>query len=315
MLNCRQDMNTSMAEDPYKVLGVARDASEDDLRKAYRKLAKENHPDLNPVNRAQSEERLKTINGAFAILGDATKRRQFDQGLIDAQGEPRRGFQRSHARGHGAGQGPGHGSGQGGEEFGFGDIFSDLFGRGRPGTGGFAMRGQDVRYTLDVEFLEAAAGTKKRVTLPEGGVLDLTVPEGVIDGQVLRLKGKGLAGVRGGEAGDALVEIKVKPHAEFRRSGDDVVADVPITIDEAVLGGKIEVVTINGRVQWTIPKGTSSGQAFRLKGKGIKNAATGVVGDQIITVRIVLPQVIDDKLSYFLSEWRQSHGYNPRQNS
>lgn len=296
----------AMVDDPYKILGVARNASEDDVRRAYRKLAKENHPDVNPTNRLAFEEKLKTINGAFAIIGDAVKRKQFDQGLIDGQGEPRRGYQRANPR---------RGStGTGGEEFGFGgDIFSDLFGRGRPGgaAGGFGMRGQDVRYTLDVEFLEAATGTKKRVTLPEGGVLDLSVPEGVIDGQVLRLKGKGVSGVRGGDAGDALVEIKVRPHSEFRRSGEDIQSDVPITIDEAVLGGKIEVATINGRVQLTIPKGTSSGRAFRLKAKGIKNAATGVIGDHIITVRIVLPDVIDDKLSYFMSEWRQSHGYNP----
>jgi DnaJ-class molecular chaperone len=297
-----------MVQDPYKILGVVRDASEDDIRRAYRKLAKENHPDVNPTNRLASEEKLKTINGAFAIVGDAVKRRQFDQGLIDAQGEPRRGFQSANPRG-------GHPR-TGGEEFGFGDIFSDLFGRGRqsgPGgpAGGFGMRGQDVRYTLDIEFLEAATGTKKRVTLPEGGVLDLSVPEGVTDGQVLRLKGKGISGVRGGEAGDALVEIKVKPHNEFRRSGEDIQSDVPISIDEAVLGGKIEVATINGRVQLTIPKGTSSGRAFRLKAKGIKNTATGVIGDHIITVRIVLPDSIDDKLSYFMSEWRQAHGYNP----
>jgi DnaJ-class molecular chaperone len=288
-------------DDPYKILGVARDALEDDIRRAYRKLAKENHPDVNPTNRLAFEEKLKTINGAFAVIGDAIKRKQFDQGLIDAQGEPRRGYQRANPRG------------PGGEEFGFGDIFSDLFGRGRPGgaAAGFGMRGQDVRYTLDVEFLEAATGTKKRVTLPEGGVLDLSVPEGVTDGQVLRLKGKGLSGVRGGEAGDALVEIKVRPHSEFNRSGDDILSDMPITIDEAVLGGKIEVATINGRVQLTVPKGTSSGRAFRLKAKGIKNAATGVIGDHIITVRIVLPDVVDDKLSYFMSEWRQAHGYNP----
>jgi DnaJ-class molecular chaperone len=295
-----------MAEDPYSILGVTRSASEDDIRKAYRKLAKENHPDLNPANRVQSEERLKTINGAFAILGEPAKRRQFDQGLIDGQGEPRRGYQRANTRGGS--------SGPGGEEFGFGDIFSDLFGRGRPGgnTAGFGMRGQDVRYTLDVEFVEAAVGTKKRVTLPEGGVLDLTVPEGVFDGQILRLKGKGLVGVRGGEAGDALVEIKVKAHEAFSRAGDDILSDVPISIDEAVLGAKIEVPTLGGRVQLTIPKGTSTGRAFRMKAKGIKNTVAGTTGDQIVTVRIVLPDVIDDKLSYFMSEWRQAHGYNPR---
>ena len=167
-----------------------------------------------------------------------------------------------------------------------------------------------MRYTLEIDFLEAAAGAKKRVTMPDGGVLDITIPEGVSDGQVLRLKGKGSAGARG-EAGDALIEIKVRPHALFRRSGDDIVLELPITIDEAVLGGKIEVPTVSGRVQLTIPKGTSSGRVFRLKGKGARNSATNHTGDQLVTVRVVLPDTIDDKLAYFMSEWRQSHRYDP----
>ncbi len=206
--------------------------------------------------------------------------------------------------------GPRAGARPGTEDFGFGDIFSDIFGN-RAGTG-FTPRGQDVRYTLEVEFMEAAAGARKRVTLPEGGVLDMAVPEGVTDGQVLRLKGKGTAGFRGGEAGDALVEIKVRAHPDFKRQGDDIIADIPITIDEAVLGAKIEVATISGRVQLTIPKGTNSGRMFRLKGKGIRNAQTNTSGDQIVSVRIALPEVIDEKLAYFLSEWRQKHAYDPR---
>ena len=173
------------------------------------------------------------------------------------------------------------------------------------------MRGRDVRYTLEIDFLEAATGAKKRVTMPDGGVLDLTVPEGVADGQMLRLKGKGTPGPRGSEAGDALVEVRVRPHPHFKRAGDDIALDLPITIDEAVLGGKIEVPTVSGRVQLTIPKGTSSGRVFRLKGKGVRNTTTTHTGDQLVTVRIVLPDTIDDKLAYFLSEWRQSHRYNP----
>jgi DnaJ-class molecular chaperone len=147
--------------------------------------------------------------------------------------------------------------------------------------------------------------------MPDGGVLDLAVPEGVADGQVLRLKGKGSATQRGGAAGDALVEIKVRPHPDFRRVGDDIEFDLPITIDEAVLGAKIEVPTVSGRVQLTIPKGASSGRTFRLKGKGVRNVSSGRTGDQLVTVRIVLPDRIDDKLSYFFSEWRQSNRYNP----
>jgi DnaJ-class molecular chaperone len=152
------------------------------------------------------------------------------------------------------------------------------------------MRGRDVRYTLEIDFLESAAGAKKRVTMPEGGVLDLTVPEGVSDGQLLRLKGQGAPGPRGAEPGDALVEIKVRPHPYFKRAGDDIAIELPITLDEAVLGAKIEAPTISGRVQLTIPKGTSSGRVFRLKGKGVRNAR---------------------ELAYFMSEWRQKHRYNP----
>ena len=298
-----------MAEDPYSVLGVQRNASEDDIRRAYRRLAKENHPDLNPANKVASEERLKTINAAFGIVGETDKRRQYDSGAIDANGEPRRGYHRAQAGGRTAAGRPG-----GTDEFGFGDIFSDIFGRGRGGNSpapGFGMRGHDVRYTLEVEFLEATAGTKKRVTLPEGGVLDLAVPEGVSDGQILRLKGKGHAGTRGAEAGDALVEIKVRAHADFKRDGDDILTDVPITIDEAILGAKIEVPTIAGRVQLSIPRATSSGQVFRLKGKGVRNANSRQPGDQLVTVRIVLPEVVDEKLAYFMTEWRRSHAYDP----
>lgn len=294
-----------MTEDPYKVLGVPRTASEDEIRRAYRRLAKENHPDLNPSNKAASEEKLKVINAAFGIIGDEDKRRKFDAGMIDANGEPRRAYSRAGTYNAG---GPGRGPEP--DEFGFGDIFSDLFGRGRGGPGG-GMRGQDVRYSLEVDFLEAALGAKKRVTLPDGGVLDLNVPAGVNDGQVLRLKGKGTQAFRGGEPGDALVEIKVRAHSDFKRAGDDIQLELPITIDEAVLGGKVEVATISGRVQLTLPKGTSSGRSFRIKGKGVTNATSGAVGDQIVTVRIVLPDPVDESLSYFLSEWRKKHAYNP----
>lgn len=306
-----------MAKDPYQVLGVSRSATAEEIRRAYRKLAKENHPDLNPQNRLQAEEKLKDINGAFSLLEDETKRRQFDAGLIDANGEPVHRYQ-SRGGAHGAGAGA-HANFGGGAEFGFGDIFSEIFGRGGAGAGagaGFGgahtrAKGQDVRYTLDVDFLEAALGAKRRVTLPDGGALDLTVPEGIEDGQTLRLKGKGKAGFGGGPAGDALVEIKVRAHPSFTRQGDDVRATVPISIDEAVIGGKIEVPTISGRVSLTIPKGTSSGRAFRLKGKGIK-AQGGAHGDHIVTVQIMLPDQVDDKLAYFMNEWRRNHAYNPR---
>lgn len=298
-----------MADDPYTVLGVPHGATDDQIRKAYLKLVKELHPDVNPAKTA--EERFKKVTAAHEILGDPERRRQFDTGEIDATGEPRRQTWRPQGAAGGGGA-----RGRSGPIFeDFGDVFSDLFsGGGRAGArgGNFATRGRDVRYTLDVDFLEAVQGAKKRVTLPDAGVLDLNVPEGVTDGQVLRLRGRGEPGIAGGETGDALVEIHVRPHRDFRREGDDILLDLPITLDEAVLGGKVEVPTAGGRVQLTIPKGTSSGQVLRLKGKGVRNATTGATGDELVTVRIVLPDTIDEGLSYFLSEWRQKHRYDPR---
>jgi len=293
-----------MADDPYAILGVPRSASDEDIRRAFRKLAKELHPD---INRSGTDERFKKVSSAYEILGDPEKRRAFDRGEIDARGEPRRDAFRHFARG-----GARAGAGAGFEEFGFSDIFSDVFGGGRAGPRpGFAVKGHDVRYTLDVDFLEAVEGTTKRVTLPGGGTLDLNVPAGVGDGQVLRLKGKGARGLGAGESGDALVEIRVRAHALFKRADDDILLEVPITVDEAVLGAKVEVPTITGRVQLTIPKGTSSGRVFRLKGKGIKSAGKSEPGDQLVTVKIMLPEVIDDSLAYFFSEWRQRNRYDP----
>lgn len=296
-----------MADDPYATLGVKKDASDDEVRSAYRKLAKEWHPDANSGNRA-AEERFKKINAANDILGDPERRRAYDRGEIDANGEPHRGYAP-----YGATSRAGGGGGRF-EDFAFGDIFSDIFSENRrQGTAArsFSARGRDVRYTLEVELVESVTGIRKRVTLPEGGVLDITVPEGVDNGQVLRLKGKGSPGLGEGDAGDALVEIKVRSHPQFRRQDDDIHLDLPITIDEAVLGAKVEVPTVSGRVQLTIPKGTSSGRVLRLKGKGVRNLSTGSTGDELVTVRIVLPDTIDDGLAYFFSEWRQKHGYNP----
>ena len=302
-----------MADDPYATLGVPRNASDEDIRRAFRKLAKEYHPDISKGN----EERFKKVSSAYEILGDADKRRAFDRGEIDARGEPRHAGFRQYAR-NGVRAGAGAGA-AGFEEFGFGDIFSDIFGgmgrggaaAGGPRPGNFSAKGQDVRYTLEVDFLEAALGATKRVTLPGGGMLDLNVPAGVTDGQVLRLKGKGQRGVGAAEAGDALIEVRVRAHPQFKREDDDILIDVPITIDEAVLGAKVEVPTISGRVQITIPKGTSSGRVFRLKGKGVKAAGRSEAGDQLVTVRIVLPENIDDTLAYFFSEWRQKNHYDP----
>ncbi|MEQ1882779.1 MAG: DnaJ domain-containing protein, partial [Burkholderiales bacterium] len=209
-----------MADNLYETLGLSRRASDEDIRRAFRKLAKENHPDLNPGSPA-AVERFKKITAANEILGDPQKRRQYDAGEIDAKGEQRRPQWRP-----GAGGARTRTYSGGTDDFNLSDIFSDVFGQARAGGGragagaqGFASKGQDLRYTLEIDFLESVSGAKKRVTLPEGGVLDLAVPEGVTDGQVLRLKGKGGPGQQGGSAGDALVEIKVRAHAQFKRQG------------------------------------------------------------------------------------------------
>ncbi len=302
-----------MSKDPYEVLGVAKNASQDDIRKAYRKLAKKLHPDLNPGN-AESAERFKDVASANDLLSDPEKRARYDRGEIDASGaeRPQQRYYREYADAGGAGP---YYSSAGFEDMGdTSDLFADLFARSRAGGGGrsFKMRGQDVQYRLEVDFLEAVRGGKRRITLPNGTALDLTIPEGVAEGHVLRLRGKGEPGIGGGPAGDALIEISVRPHPLFTRQGDDIVIELPITIDEAVLGGKIETPTVTGRVTLTIPSGSSSGQTLRLRGKGVKRRDGKGQGDQLVRLKIVVPPHIDRELEDFIREWRDRHRYDPR---
>ena len=295
-----------MTEDLYKVLGISRTATDDEIRAAYRKMAKELHPDLNPGD-AVAEEKFKKVSAAFRILGDAELRKKYDRGEIDAGGQerPDAQFYREFAGGR-------YGSSDRFEEnSSFRDIFGDLF--GQDGNAGFRSRGEDIRYSLDVEFLEAAQGAKKRIKLPDGGTLDMNVPSGVTDGQVLRLKGKGEAGL-GGTKGDALIEISIKPHDFFERDGNNLSLELPITIYEAVLGAKVEVPTLSGRVTLTIPKGSSSGKLLRLRGKGITNSRTNKTGDLLIRLRIILPEEVDTSLSEMMDNWQDNHKYNPRKN-
>ncbi|MGD0530870.1 MAG: J domain-containing protein [Methyloceanibacter sp.] len=302
-----------MADDLYSVLGVARGASTEDIVKAYRKLAKKLHPDLNPGDKA-AEEKFKQVTAAYDILGDADKRGRYDRGEIDASGQerPQQRYYREYAGGE---DGARYRSTAGYEDLGgFSDLFGDLFGRGAGARGGgqrFAMRGTDAQYRLEIDFLEAVNGAKKRITLPDGGTLDVTIPGGVQQGQVMRLKGKGMPGMGGAEPGDALVEILVRPHPVFTREGDDILAEVPITFDEAVLGGKVEVPTITGNVFATVPPGSNTGKTLRLKGRGIKRKG-GKHGDELVKLIVVMPDRIDEDLKTFAENWRAEHRYDPR---
>jgi DnaJ-class molecular chaperone len=302
-----------MAADPYSVLGVAKGASEAQIRAAYRKLAKQFHPDLNPGNK-EAETRFKEISAAYDLLSDKEKREKFDRGEIDAEGQPvqERGWYRPHAEGA---DGARYAASGGYEDL--GDIFSDLFReRGAPGGGGRGRRaqmkipGEDISYSLPVEFLEAARGAKKRVTMPDGKVLDITIPEGIADRQSLRLKGQGNPGYNGGPPGDAYVELHIQPHAFFERKDADVHLELPITLGEAVLGGKIEVPTVHGPVAMSVPKGANTGTTLRLKGRGIK--AGGITGDQYVKLKIVLPEKADAGLESFVRDWAPQHPYDPR---
>ncbi|MGO9171737.1 MAG: DnaJ C-terminal domain-containing protein [Rhodomicrobium sp.] len=300
-----------MNQDLYAILGVKRAASNDEIRRAYRKLAKDLHPDQNRDDQ-KAEERFKRVSAAFAVLGNPEKRKRYDAGEIDAMGNERANpYYRDHAAGD---PGRGEHGGFGGFNTGageFSDLFGDLFGKRGPG-GAFTMRGMDYRYNLEISFLEAVNGTKKRVQFPDNETLDISVPPGIESGQTLRLKHKGGPGAGRGEQGDALIELRVQPHPLFGRDGDNITLEVPVSLSEAVLGARVEVPTIGGRVTVAVPKGASSGQVLRLRGKGIRNSRSGVHGDQLITLKLVLPASIDGELEHFILDWMQKHPYDPR---
>lgn len=299
-----------MARNPYIVLGLSPTASDADIRAAFRKLAKKYHPDRNPDDK-KSEEKFKEVSAAFDIVGDPERRKKFDRGEIDDEGRDRahpfsQWTQRGGAYGPGGpggpggmGGGPGGGPGAGASFEDLSDIFSDLFGARRASAR--AARGRDVRYRLEVDFLDAALGAKKRVTMPDARTLDLVIPPGLEDGQSLRLRGQGEKSAGG--AGDVYVDVKVKPHEIFERKGDDIHIDAPITLKEAVLGGKITVPTIAGDVSVTVPKNASSGTVLRLRGRGIAKKG-GAAGDQYVTLKIVLPETSDPELEEFVKSWK-----------
>lgn len=296
---------------PYETLGVSRDAKQKDIQSAYRKLAKKLHPDLNPGDKG-AEDRFKAVSAAYALLSDEEKRGKYDRGEIDETGAETqaRHYYRDYASsGEAAGR---YENAHGFQDFGDADdIFANFFSR-RGGGGQHRQRGRDAHFSMEISFLEAANGAKKQISLPGGGpALDLTIPPGTRDGQTLRLRGKGEPGFNGAPAGDALIDIKVQPHALFAPDGDDVRYEVPISLSEAVLGGKIRVPTIDGAVNVTIPANSNTGKTLRLKGKGLHKAAGGH-GDAYVTLKIVLSPNGDPALSAFVEGWEAGKAEDPR---
>jgi DnaJ-class molecular chaperone len=335
--------------DPYKVLAVGKSASQDEIKSAYRKLAKKYHPDLNQ-GAGDVELRFKEVSAAYDILGDPEKRRQYDRGEIDPDGKPRAGA----AGGAGPSGGPGGAGfwrwarrdrGQARSNFDFGPDFGDesdpiedvinawrsnqtgagarAGGRG-PGAGPGGAAGperepgdprrsaQDLRYRLKVPFLEAVNGVRKRVTLSDGKVVSLSIPVASEEGKILRLKGQGKPPRNGRMAGDAYIELAVDPHPYYQRDGMDIRLDLPITLKEAVEGGTVTVPTVHGNVNLKIPAGSSSDKTMRLRGKGVPGPPGVDTGDQYVRFVIVLPDKPDQALADFISEWKPPAGYNPR---
>jgi DnaJ-class molecular chaperone len=330
--------------DPYEVLGVQRGASAAAIKSAYRKLAKKHHPDANKGD-PKAADRFAELNTANEILGDEEKRKQFDRGEIDAEGKPKfqgfegggfpggggahragpGGFEYSFRTGGGPGAGPGGFTGGGGA---FEDILKSMFG-GQAGAGpGMGARGGastfeydapfaadlDLAVTMTVALEEAVNGATRRVRLPTGKELNVKIPAGVIAGQQIRLKGQGET-APGHRPGDVLITVNIAPHPYFKIDGNDLRLDLSITLYEAVLGARVRVPTLDGAVQLSIPKNTSSGRTFRLKGKGmpIKGVqGADSFGDLFATTRIILPDANDAELEALMEKWRTDHPYNPR---
>lgn len=355
--------------DPYSVLGLSRSASDDDVKQAFRSLAKRFHPDTTE-GAADKGQRFKDLSIAYEILGDPGKRKSYDRGEIDAHGNPRAGYtprpereresediyaetaprtakanghahtNGTHTNGHSNGHTNGthsNGTQTGGESNGssfrsaferaFGgtssepkqksrveDLFSEFFGerssggRKRPSPG----KGLDTHYDLSVTFEEAALGGTRRVKLPGGKRFDVKVPIGVRDGQTIKLRGLGDAGLPSGSPGDALITISIEPHPYFRREGRDIHLDLPITLNEALHGAKVKVPTLHGQVTMVVPPGANAGQLFRLKGKGIPGHSIHPAGDEFVTLQIVLPDHTDQNLSEIVKRWEAANPYDPR---
>ncbi|MFA6279609.1 MAG: DnaJ C-terminal domain-containing protein [Bdellovibrionales bacterium] len=305
--------------DPYQTLGVTRSATAAEIKSAYRKLAKKYHPDLNQGGSKGIEQKFKEITAAYDLVGDAAKRARYDRGEIDDQGQEQ-GY-RPRGNGDPFGNGSARGgtrrsAGTGGNPFGFNggmgmdDILSEFFRSSRQGgTRAPAEKGADVAYTITVPFVEACLGGKKRLTLDSQKTIDVTIPAGTEDGHKLRLRGLGQAGEGG--AGAALIEIKVAPHPFFRREGNALHLDVPISLSEALLGEKVTIPTLDGSVSVRVHKGANTGSVMRLKGKGIPSAK-GEAGDMFATLKVMLPEGEDADLTTFIEKWAKKKAYTPR---
>jgi DnaJ-class molecular chaperone len=295
-------------KDPYEILGVAKTASADEIQKAYRRLAKKLHPDLNPGNK-QAEEQFKEVTAANDLISDPEKRRRYDAGEIDASGAekapPHARYYREYA---GEGGHPYESHSAYGDFAEGDDLFADLMRRAaeqarrRPGA--------DLHYELAVDFLDAVNGASKTITLPGGGTLQVTIPPGVEDGQILRLRGKGAPSPGEGGPGDALVQIAVRPHRAFTRQGDDILVELPITLKEAALGGEVRAPTTTGSVMLKIPKRSNTGDVLRLRGKGVKKRDGA--GDELVKLKVMMPTEAEPELEAFLNGWKPSPSYDPR---
>lgn len=298
-----------MAKDLYQDLGVSRTADADTIRRAYRKLAKQLHPDQNRGD-TKTEDRFKAVSAAYDVLGDPDKRVKYDRGEIDADGR-----ETGFGRGGFGGGGPANGGGRF-EGADFDDILGQMFGGGGPfggvgGSGRATPRGVDVRARLEIDLEEAILGGKKRIAFSDGRTVEVVVPAGAADGQTLRLKGQGAPG-RGGAAGDALIELVIRPHPVFRREGSDLHMDLPVSVPDAVLGAKVEAPTPEGGVTLTVPKGSNTGKVLRLKGRGAFDGETARRGDLLVRLEVALPEAADPELEAFAEQWRRERPYSPR---
>src|SRR5580693_9478068 len=307
--------------DPYQVLGVAKTASEAEIKKAFRNLAKKHHPDTHPGDET-AKKRFQEISAAYDIVGDKDKRAKFDGGEIDANGnprgfDPRAGGFRGNPFGGGAGQenadrefhfswnDQGGGSEQG---FSAEDIFAEFMGgRGRGGRANRPARGEDFAVAITASFAESVVGGTRRIVLTNGEQIDVKIPLGLKDGQQIRVKGRGGAGRNGGPSGDVLIQVTVASHPYLTRDGNDLRMDLPVTLKEAVLGGKVPVPTLNGTVNLSIPPGANSGSVLRLKGKGVPAYGSTPAGDLYVSLVVSLPEKPDPALTRFAESWSETY--------